>query len=77
MVQTVEAAMRQVVEEALSGIGQEINRGAIISSTAVSANAKKGRLQQHRVELLESRLRHHNSDARHIHQHQLRPVYPG
>jgi predicted CopG family antitoxin len=40
-VELVEGAMKSVVEEALSAIGQEINRGAIISSTAVSANAKK------------------------------------
>ncbi|MDP3078670.1 hypothetical protein [Bradyrhizobium sp.] len=37
----VEASMRGVIEEALSGIGQEINRGAAINATAVSANAKK------------------------------------
>lgn len=40
-VMIVELAMRNVVEEALSAIGQEVNRGAIISSTAVSASAKK------------------------------------
>ena len=37
----VEGAMSLVIEQALSGIGAEINRGAIISSVAVSANAKK------------------------------------
>lgn len=30
-----------MVEEALSGIGQEINRSAAINATTVSANAKK------------------------------------
>ncbi|WKA26367.1 hypothetical protein [Bradyrhizobium roseum] len=40
-VQIVETCMRRVVDEALAGIGQEINRGAIISATAVAANAKK------------------------------------
>lgn len=40
-VRIVETAMREVVEEALSAIGQEINRGAVISATAVAANAKK------------------------------------
>jgi hypothetical protein len=40
-VQVVETCMRRVVDEALAGIGQEINRGAIISATAVAANAKK------------------------------------
>lgn len=40
-IRIVEEQMSDVVEEALSAIGQEINRGAIISSTAVSANAKK------------------------------------
>ena len=37
----VEESMSKVVEEALSAIGQEINRGAIISAAAVAANAKK------------------------------------
>lgn len=40
-VRIVQEAMSDVVEEALSAIGQEINRGAIISATAVAANAKK------------------------------------
>lgn len=36
-----EDTMRSVIEETLAGIGQEINRGAAINATAVSANAKK------------------------------------
>lgn len=41
IVQIVEDAQRKVVEQALSAIGQEVNRGAIISSIAVKADAKK------------------------------------
>jgi ribonucleotide monophosphatase NagD (HAD superfamily) len=37
----VETSMRNVVEEALSAIAETVNRGAIISSVAVKADAKR------------------------------------
>ena len=36
----VKGAMRSIIERVLSGIGEEINRGAVINAVAVSANSK-------------------------------------
>jgi predicted CopG family antitoxin len=41
MVAVVETQFKSVINEALSAIGQEVNRGTIISAVAVAANAKK------------------------------------
>lgn len=41
LVGVVEANVKRVVDIALSGIGQAINRGAVINATAVKANATK------------------------------------
>lgn len=36
----VKGAMRSIIERVLSGIGEEINRGAVINAVAVSADSK-------------------------------------
>lgn len=36
----VKSAMRSIIERVLSGIGEEINRGAVINAVAVSADSK-------------------------------------
>ena len=53
-VDIIKENLKELIDEALAGIGQEVNRGAIISSTAVSADTKNK--DHNKIELNHSKL---------------------